>query len=119
MATAASNTRAPRGTKILVQAFFAAADEIPEINRGAVVRAALTAIRDGLKADREKVAAAKTKGKTTIKAAPKKIGRPKGSKNKPAKVVRLTTRRKSVTTQRGRKAAAKWAPKQAPKAMAA
>src|SRR4051812_10744906 len=105
MATAANNTRAPRGTKILVQAFFTASDEIPETNRGAVVRAALTAIRGGLKAGREKVAAAKTKGKTTIKAAPKKIGRPKGSKNKPAKVVRLTTRCKSVTKRRDGKAA--------------
>jgi hypothetical protein len=60
-------TRAPRGTKTLTQAFFSAADGIPEIQRAAVVKAALAAIRDQLKDDREKVKVAKAKAK--VKAA--------------------------------------------------
>jgi hypothetical protein len=63
MAKATTASRAPRGTKILAQAFFAAADEIPEARRGEVVKAALTAIRDELKGVREKAAAAKAKAK--------------------------------------------------------
>lgn len=60
---ATASARAPRGTKILTQAFFSAADEIPESSRGAVVKAALASIRDALKADREKARDAKTKAK--------------------------------------------------------
>src|SRR3954471_3969957 len=87
MATA-TTSRAPRGTKVLAQAFFAAADNIPEAQRGAVVKAALALIRDDLKAAREKAAAAKTKAKgksataTPAKTPAKKMGRPVGSKNK-------------------------------------
>jgi hypothetical protein len=103
-------TRAPRGTKVLTQAFFSAADAIAEPQRAAVVKAALAAIRDELKAIREKAAAAKAKAKpaspvkkvvakSVKKAAPKATakkaakaapvkaakrgGRPLGSKNKP------------------------------------
>jgi len=83
MATA-TTSRAPRGTKVLAQAFFAAADNIPEAQRGAVVKAALALIRDDLKVAREKAAAAKTKakGKSATAAPAKKMGRPVGSKNK-------------------------------------
>src|SRR5713226_7825748 len=75
-----ASTRAPRGTKTLTQAFFSAADGIPEAQRGAVVKAALASIRDQLKDDREKakVAKAKTKvkvGKTTTAGGPKAAAR--------------------------------------------
>jgi hypothetical protein len=39
MAKTSSATRAPRGTKILAKAFFAAADEIPEPQRTEVIKA--------------------------------------------------------------------------------
>jgi hypothetical protein len=109
MAQATTSARAPRGTKVLTQAFFSAADAIPEPQRTTVIKAALAAIRDELKAVREKAAAARAKaksassakkaaGKPVKKAAPKattemavpvkaggakKMGRPVGSKNKP------------------------------------
>jgi hypothetical protein len=67
-ATAA--TRAPRGTKTLTQAFFTAADGIPEAQRADVVKAALAAIRDQLKDDREKAKVAKAKTKAKAGKAP-------------------------------------------------
>jgi len=63
MAVKAAATRAPRGTKTLMQAFFSAADTIPEAQRPTVVKAALSAIRDNLKDNRDKVKAAKAKAK--------------------------------------------------------
>jgi len=63
------SSRAPRGTKLLAQAFFAAADEIPEGQRDAVVKAALSAIRDTLKVNREKARATKAKAKGKAPAA--------------------------------------------------
>ena len=74
---ATAGSRAPRGTKTLTQAFFSAADGIPEPQRAAVVKAALTAIREQLKDDREKAKAAKAKAK--IKS-PKKPVAAKGKK---------------------------------------
>jgi hypothetical protein len=79
-------TRAPRGTKILAQAFFSAADTIPDDRRDAVVKAALALIRDQLKEVREKAKTAKMKAKgakapaarkapARKKAAAKKAGR--------------------------------------------
>ena len=68
---ATAGTRAPRGTKILAQAFFEAADGIPEPQRDAVVKAALAAIRDQLKDAREKAKVTKAKAKVKAgKAAP-------------------------------------------------
>jgi hypothetical protein len=61
MAKTSRATRAPRGTKILAKAFFAAADEIPEPQRTEVVKAALAVIRDELKSVREKVAPVRPK----------------------------------------------------------
>ena len=63
MAKASTTTRTPRGTKILAKAFFTAADEIPEPQRAEVIKAALVAIRDELKAAREKAALAKAKAR--------------------------------------------------------
>ena len=70
MATKATpSARAPRGTKILTQAFFSAAEEIPEPQRDEVVKAALASIRDALKATREKAQAVKAKAKAGKQAA--------------------------------------------------
>jgi hypothetical protein len=64
-----TSARAPRGTKILTQAFFSAAEEIPEPQRGDVIKAALTSIRDTLKVTREKAQAVKAKaGKQVAKS---------------------------------------------------
>jgi hypothetical protein len=132
MATkATTSARAPRGTKVLTQAFFTAADEVPEAQRGAVVKAALAAIRDELKAVREKAAAAKTKakGKSAASTSIKKIGRPVGSENKvtalvapKAKEAKLVKAKKSApaaksrTTAKAKKAAPTKATKKAAKA---
>jgi hypothetical protein len=118
---------------MLTQAFFGAADAIPEAQRAAVVKAALTAIRNELKADREKAAAAKAKAKSmslakkavakpgkkaakmaaSIKAGTaKRIGRPVGSKNKP-KVVEAPVVVAEEATQKAAGPKAK-APKRAP-----
>jgi hypothetical protein len=102
MAKPSMATRAPRGTKNLAKAFFAAADEIPEPQRAEVVKAALALIRDELKAAREKVALAKAKAKKT------------GSR-KPAGVVKALAKRQKrsasvqskVAAERVRKAASK------------
>jgi hypothetical protein len=70
MATKATpSARAPRGTKILTQAFFLAAEQIPEPQRDEVVKAALASIHDALKATREKAQAVKAKAKAGKQAA--------------------------------------------------
>jgi hypothetical protein len=63
--------------KTLTQAFFSAADSIAEPQRAAVVKAALAAIRDQLKDDRDKTKAAKAKAKMKAGRAP--VGRPKAA----------------------------------------
>jgi hypothetical protein len=55
--------RALRGTKTLTRAFFDAAETISADRRPAVVKAALAAIKEDLKAEREKVKLAKLKSK--------------------------------------------------------
>jgi hypothetical protein len=100
MAQATTPARSPRGTKFLTQAFFSAAGEIPEAQRAAVVKAALTAIRDQMKASREKATLAKAKAKGKTAAAPKqpmkKLGRPKGTKNKVEAAAPIAVKAKKV-----------------------
>jgi len=60
-ATTATATRAPRGTKNLSLAFFAAADAIREDKRPAAIKAALASIRGELKASRERAKLAKSR----------------------------------------------------------
>jgi hypothetical protein len=72
MATAA--TRAPRGTKNLSQAFFAAAESINEEKRPAAIKAALASIRLELKAKQLKERAAKAKARAAQGKRP--VGRP-------------------------------------------
>src|ERR1700675_5046849 len=94
---ATATTRAPRGTKTLTQAFFSAADGIPETQRDAVVKAAVAAIRDQLKEDREKAKVAK--GKAKAKAN-------KASAGRTPKVVAPATKKQPVVSA-GKKASAK------------
>ena len=65
MAIKADKARAPRGAKNVTQAFFAALDAVPDSQRAAIAAAALTAIRDEVKARRQKAkeAAARAKAK--------------------------------------------------------
>jgi TRAP-type C4-dicarboxylate transport system substrate-binding protein len=55
------STRAPRGTKPVMAAFFTALDATPEASRAAIAKAAQVMIRDELKMRREKVKAAAEK----------------------------------------------------------
>jgi hypothetical protein len=109
MATATPTVRAPRGTKVLAQAFFTAAEGIPEAQRGAVVKAALALIRDDLKIAREKAAVAKTKakGKSAAATSPKKMGRPAGLKNKAAAPVAAKAKKIATKPTKTKKAAPK------------
>jgi hypothetical protein len=73
MAKAETTTiRAPRGTKLVSLAFFAALDAVPEAQRAAIAKAAQIMIRDELKLRREKVkaTAAKAKARTPAREAP-------------------------------------------------
>jgi hypothetical protein len=69
---------APRGTKFLTKAFFAAADEIPEPDRAGVIKATLAQIREDMKA---KAGAAKAKA-ATKRAAPKSKAKKTSAKRK-------------------------------------
>jgi hypothetical protein len=122
MAKAATSNRAPRGTKNLAQAFFAAADEIPESSRAGVVKAALAAIREELKDNRERASAAKAKakGRAPIKGR-KAANRPKaaakaGRRASPAKAKAARkaapAKAKGAPAKQRRKVARKSAPKQ-------
>ncbi len=61
--TTTATTRAPRGTKPVAQAFFAALDSVPEAARSAVAKAAQAMIRDELKNRRDKLRTAKAKAR--------------------------------------------------------
>ena len=86
MAKDTSPNRLPRGTKVVARAFFDAAGGFPEANRPAVIKAALAAIRDELKAVREKAAAAKARAKQpATKMAAEASGQSGGGKPAAAK----------------------------------
>jgi hypothetical protein len=79
MVNATETTRAPRGAKVLAQAFFSAAGEIPEDRRAAVVKAALGLIREQIKKVREKAKLARELQKAKGAQAPeanKRMGGP-------------------------------------------
>jgi hypothetical protein len=69
-----SRSRAPRGTKNVTDAFFAALNELPELRRAEVAKAAQLAIRDSLKLTRDKAKAAKVAARTRVAPAAKKAG---------------------------------------------
>ena len=89
--------RAPRGTKSVSQAFFAALESIPEASRSAVAKAAQTMIRDEIKTRREKLKAA---------AAKEKARQPVAAKPEPAKAPANATPAKRAAAKRAAKAAA-------------
>ena len=108
--TATATTRAPRGTKIVAEAFLAAANEIPEPQRADVVKAALALIGDRLKAARDKAKLAKGKQKANVakeplpskavaraKVATKKAVAPAQAKNPPVKAQRVKRGKASQT----------------------
>jgi hypothetical protein len=68
--TGTTSIRAPRGTKVVAEAFFTALNEIPEPQRADVVKAALALIRDRLKDARGKAKLAKGKQKAKGAKAP-------------------------------------------------
>jgi hypothetical protein len=76
--TESTSTRAPRGTKPVVAAFFTALDAAPEASRAAIAKAAQVMIRDALKARREKVKAttAKLKARAAAPVKPANIAVP-------------------------------------------
>jgi hypothetical protein len=120
MAKATAATRAPRGTKVLVQAFFSAAEEIPDSQRASVVKAALAAIRGTLKDAREKAKNAKAKakaGKASTARTSKAVGRPKGTGTAVKKAASTSGGRK-VPAKRGRQPVRKEAPEAAGEANA-
>ncbi len=71
-----TSTRAPRGSKPVSQAFFAALDAVPEASRPAVAKAAQAMIRDELKLRREKVKAATVKKKAGTPSLAKRPAKP-------------------------------------------
>ncbi len=85
-----SPSRAPRGTKPVIQAFFTALDAIPEATRAAVAKAAQTMIRDELKGRKEKMKVAAAKEKARKPTAPAKA--PKASTPKAAPKVAKTSK---------------------------
>jgi len=66
---APASTRLPRGTKPVAQAFLTALDTVPEQSRAAVSKAALSMIRDEIKASRERQRASRSESAASAKTA--------------------------------------------------
>jgi hypothetical protein len=102
MSDSQARTRAPRGTKSVSDAFFAALLAIPEARQTEVARAAQIAIRDELKVMRDRARAAASKAKQRVAApAPKTRG---PARTKPAvakKPTRTTRARRAMRTSAG------------------
>ena len=96
-----TRTRAPRGTRNVTQAFFAALDGLSDSQQAGVATAALAAIRDALKARRLKAreAAARARAKAPAKA-----------KAAPRRRAKTAVAAKRAPAVMGKKAAAKKAP---------
>ena len=96
--------RAPRGTKNVTQAFFAALDDIADGQQAVVSAAALAAIRDELKGRHVKIkeaaAAAKAKAKTKMPAKRKTPARAKAAVKVAAKAPAARGARKAAPAKR-------------------
>ncbi len=79
-----TSTRAPRGSKPVSQAFFAALDAVPEASRSAVAKAAQVMIRDELKVRREKVKAMAVKKKAGAASLTRRPAKPAAREGKGA-----------------------------------
>ena len=97
--------RAPRGTKNVTQAFFAALDDIADGQQAVVGAAALAAIRDELKGRRVKIKEAAAAAKAKAPAKRKAPARAKAA----AKVAAARGARKGAATKRAPAAAGKQA----------
>ena len=85
MATSdAARPRAPRGTKILTQAFFAALSDIPQAQQEAVAKAALIAVKEQLQMRRQKAKLldARTRASTRGTPATRKAAAQKAAASK-------------------------------------
>jgi hypothetical protein len=69
MAKDPGTTRVPRGTKPVVAAFFSALNEVPEVQRAPVAKAAIASIRNEISASRDTRARGKTPAQTGRKTA--------------------------------------------------
>jgi colicin import membrane protein len=115
MAKAVTDNRLPRGTKVVARAFFDAANGYPEAARSEIIKAALGAIHDELKAVREKAMAAKAKAKATAPKVAKTAAKSAAGKSPVAEANKAAP--KKATAPAKMKAAAK--KKAAPKKGAA
>jgi hypothetical protein len=91
----ATITRAPRGTRPVSQAFFAALDAVPEVTRPAVAKAAQAMIRDELKARREKIKAIAARGKVRKPLAAKRPAKQEVARVEQAEPVVAQPKRRS------------------------
>ena len=98
-------TRAPRGTKTVTQAFFAALDEIPDGQQAVVGAAALAGIRDELKERRAKNKGTATKARTRSPAK-----QTAAAKAPPARGARKAATSRRAAAPAGKPVAAKRAP---------
>src|SRR4051812_6688582 len=73
--TDTASARAPRGTRVVSQAFFTALDAVPEASRSAVAKAAQAMIRDEMKGRRDKAKATAAKEKARRPVAAKQAGK--------------------------------------------
>ena len=114
MAQGSDATRAPRGTKPVVAAFFLALNEVPEPRRAAVMKAAVAAIRDGIRANRGRPTGATARAKAPAvsvqkAAAPKKKAsvakRALSAKKAAPKKTAVATRHKTAPKGTGKKSA--------------
>jgi hypothetical protein len=97
--TETATTRAPRGTKPVMQAFFAALDNVPETSRPVVAKAAQTMIRDELKNRREKLKAVAAKVKARHPQPAKRAAKPAAPKiveQVPETPVKRRTRKQDI-----------------------
>jgi hypothetical protein len=91
-------TRAPRGTKPVIQAFFSALNIIPEASRAAVAKAAQMMIRDELKNRRDKGRAVAAKAKAKAKMSKMVTAK------RPAKPAKVAPIEEPAVKRRARKA---------------
>jgi hypothetical protein len=99
--TETARARAPRGTKTVADAFFAALKEIPEVRQAEVAKAAQSAIREMLKLQNDKAKTARAAAKIAAKAA---------------RLSAKSSAKKTAKAKPAAKSAAKAAPKVAKKA---
>jgi hypothetical protein len=96
------SSRLPRGTKPVSQAFFTALEAVPEASRIAVAKAAYAMIRDGMKAQRDKLKAraAREKAFNGVVATRSAVTKPRKTASKAggATALKRPIRKSAATT---------------------